>query len=146
LFIFNTSTIKLLALVYVNDIILTGSTIDAVDALIRKLSTIFLVKDLGDLNFFLGVEVNRVPVGLLLSQQRYICDILKLTNMFLVKPISSPLSAATPLSNFSGSTFEDPTLYRQIVRALQYLSFTRPNIGFAMSKVSQFMDDPHDLH
>jgi len=66
--------------------------------------------------------------------------------MSLVKPITSPLSATSPLSKFSSSTFEDPTLYRQIVGALQYLSLTRPDIGFAFSKVSQFMHDPHDLH
>jgi hypothetical protein len=146
LFILRTSIVTLFALVYVDDIILTGSTLAAMDALIRELSTVFPVKDLGDLNFFLGVEVTRVSTGILLSQQRYICDILKRTNLSLVKPISSPLSAATSLSKFSGSTFEDPTLYRQTVGALQYLSLTRPDIGFAVSKVSQFMHEPHDLH
>jgi hypothetical protein len=110
LFILRTSTVTLFALVYVDDIILTGTTLAAMDALIRELSTVFPVKDLGDLNFFLGVEVTRVSTGILLSQQRYICDILKHTNLSLVKPISSPLSATTSLSKFSGSTFEDPTL------------------------------------
>jgi hypothetical protein len=135
LFILNTSTVKLLALVYVDDIILTGSTIAIVDAFIRELSTVFPMKDLGDLNFFLGVEVNRVPAGILRSQQRYICDILKPTNMSLVKPIISPLSASSPLSKFFGSTFEDPTLYRQTVGALQYLSLSLVQIlGLSLVK------------
>jgi hypothetical protein len=63
-----------------------------------------------------------------------------------VKPITSPMVATTSLSQFSGSTFSDVKLYRSTVGALQYLFLTRPDIAFAVNKVSQFMHVPRDLH
>jgi hypothetical protein len=67
LFIFTTATVKIFALVYVDDIILTGSSAATVNSLIKTLSIDFLVKDLGLLNFFLGVEVNHVGPGMILT-------------------------------------------------------------------------------
>jgi hypothetical protein len=146
LFIFNSAEVRLFALVYVDDIILTGSSISVVDDLIKSLSLTFPIKDLDSLNFFLGVEVHRSSTGLHLSQQCYIADILKRTNMELAKPISSPMSAAAPLSKLDGISMTDPTIYRSTVGALQYLSITRPDIAFAVNKVSQFASDPCDVH
>jgi len=98
------------------------------------------------LNFFLGVEASWKSDGLHLSQQRYIPDILEKTNMELVKHVSTLMSSSTNLSKFEGSTITDPTLYRSMVGSLQYLSLTRPNIVFAVNKVSQFMQDPREPH
>ena len=67
-FIFNSVEVRLFALVYMDDIISKGSSISAVDDLIRSLSLTFPIKDLGSLNFFLGVEVHRSSTGLHLSQ------------------------------------------------------------------------------
>jgi hypothetical protein len=119
-----------------SDIILTSSSISVVDDLIRSLSLTFPIKDLGSLNFFLGVEVHWSSTGLHLSQQRYIADILKRTNMELAKPISSPMSVAAPLSKLDGISMVDPTIYRSSVGVLQYLSITRSDIAFAVNKVS----------
>jgi hypothetical protein len=66
--------------------------------------------------------------------------------MLNVKPMTSPMAATTSLSQFSVSTFSDVTLYRSNVGALQYLSLTRPDIAFAVNKLSQFMHDPCDLY
>jgi hypothetical protein len=107
---------------------------------------IFPIKDIGLLNFFLGVEVQRSSAGLHLSQQQYIADILTQTNMQLAKPISSPMSAASLLSKFDGTSMSNPTLFRSTIGALHYLSLTRPDIAFAVNKVSQFSHSPHDVH
>jgi hypothetical protein len=104
------------------------------------------MKDLGELNFFLGISVARVLESLHLSQSQYISDLLARTKMSNVKPITSPMAATTSLNQFSGSTFNDVTLYRSTVGALQYLSLTRPDIAFAVNKVSQFMHAPRDFH
>jgi hypothetical protein len=66
--------------------------------------------------------------------------------MLLAKPISTPMSASTTLSRFEGSTITDSTLYRSTMRSFQYPSITRPDIAFAINKVSQFMQDPKDPH
>jgi hypothetical protein len=146
LFIYKSSGITLLALVYVDDIILTGSDSTSIDRLIKVLSEDFPIKELGNLNFFLGIEVTQIPDGIHLSQQRYISDILQRTNMDLSKPITSPMAASSPLSKYSGVSLTDPTTYRSTVGALQYLSITRPDISFAVNKVSQFMHNPRDTH
>lgn len=61
------------------------------------------------------------------------------------KPCSTPISSGT-LSRADGSSLQDPTQYRQILGALQYLSFTRPDICYAVNKVCQFMHLPSDAH
>jgi len=146
LFIYKANGIKIFVLIYVDDIIITSSHRGAISQLVQDLHSSFALKDLGPLNFFLGVEASWKSDGLHLSQQRYILDILKKTNMELVKPVSTPMSSSTKLSKFEGSTITDPTLYRSTVRSLQYLSLTRPDIAFAVNKVSQFMQDPREPH
>ena len=107
---------------------------------------IFPTRDIGLLNFFLGIEVQRSSTGLHLSQQQYIANILTQTNMQLAKPISSPMSTASPLSKFDGTSMSDPTLFRSTIGALHYLSLTRPDIAFVVNKVSQFSHAPRDVH
>jgi len=146
LFAFVFAGTHLLALVYVDDIILTGSSLSLIDSLLHSLSLDFPIKDLGSLNFFLGVEVHRSPTGLHLCQQRYIADLLKRTSMQFAKPVSSPMSTSSPLSQFDGTPMSDTTLYRSTVGALHYLALTHPDIAFAVNKVSQFSHAPRDTH
>lgn len=146
LFIFNSAGIRIFSLIYVDDIILTGSSNNVLSQLIATLSHDFPIKDLGNLNFFLGVEVIRTAKGLLLSQQRYISDLLHRTKMTHTKPVHSSMSSSTSLSKFMGSSFSDKTLYRSTVEAFQYLSFTRLDIAFFVNKVAQFMHDPRNDH
>jgi hypothetical protein len=60
--------------------------------------------------------------------------------------LSSPMSTTTSLSAFDRTTFDDPTLYRSIVGALQYICITRPDISYTVNKLSQFMQKPSVLH
>lgn len=142
LFIYRTKTVTIYLLIYVDDIIITASDPAAITELLKLLSVDFAVKELGELHYFLGVEVNKVEAGLLLSQERYILDLLKKTKMHEAKPISSPMASSSSLSAFSGDPMEDPTLYRSTVGSLQYLSLTRPDLGFAVNRVCQFMHRP----
>jgi hypothetical protein len=110
-------------LICVNGIIITASAPVAITELLQLLSVDFTVKDLGALHYFLGVEVLSVKLGLLLlSQHRYIFDLLKKTNMLEAKPITSPMVASSVLSAFTGDPMEDPSLYHNTVRSLQYLA------------------------
>jgi hypothetical protein len=133
-------------LVYVDDIIITASVPAAINDLLQQLHTFFAVKDLGKLNFFLGVEVTPLKSSLLLSQRRYILNLLKRTNMLEAKPISSPMSSSNSLSAFAGDPMEDPLIYRSTVGSLKYLSLTRPDLAFAVNRVCQFMHKPSRLH
>jgi hypothetical protein len=101
------------------------------------------VKDLGKLSFFLGIEVLPLQSRLLLSQRRYITDLLQKTNMLEAKPITSPTSSSHILSAYKGDPMVDPSLYRSTVG---YLSLTQPDLAFAVSCVCQFMHRPTKLH
>uniref|UniRef100_A0A2N9ESZ2 Reverse transcriptase Ty1/copia-type domain-containing protein n=1 Tax=Fagus sylvatica TaxID=28930 RepID=A0A2N9ESZ2_FAGSY len=96
--------------------------------------------------FFLGIEVLSNPNGAILSQQRYITDILHRTHMLEAKPVTTPMASTTSLSAFDGEPFPDHTLFRSTVGALQYLSITRPDIAFTVNKLSQFMHKPTLTH
>ena len=114
--------------------------------MIQALHQAFSIKDLGSLNYFLGIEATRGPHGLFLSQQKYILDLLLKTKMDQAKPCRIPMASNLKLSKNVGDPFQDVILYRSTVGALQYLTFTRPDISFSVNKVCQYMQQPTDVH
>jgi histone deacetylase 1/2 len=106
------------------------------------------LKDLGDLHYFLGIEVKRCGTGLVLSQTRYAEEVIKRAGMHLSKPVSMPMSSVEKLSAVEGQKLglQDSTNYRSIVGAMQYLTLTRPDISFAVNKVCQFLHAPTSVH
>ncbi|KAL7583473.1 uncharacterized mitochondrial protein AtMg00810-like [Lactuca sativa] len=101
--------------------------------------------DLGDLNYFLGIAVSRDNKGMLLSQQKYALEILEKVHMLNCKPARTPTEATAKLDN-TGPHVSDPTLYRSLAGALQYLTFTRPDITYAVQKICLYMHDPREPH
>lgn len=104
------------------------------------------MKDIGELSYFLGIEVARSAHGILLTQRKYINDFLNRTNMTATKPVATPMMSNVSLQLNSGTVLPDGTEYRQVIGGLQYLHFTRPDIAFAVNKLSQFMHRPTELH
>jgi histone deacetylase 1/2 len=135
-------------LIYVDDIIVASSSQKATQALLRALQKDFALKDLGDLHYFLGIEVQRSPEGLLLSQERYATEVLQRVGMADCKPISSPMATSEKISLADGEKLGsvDASNYRSIVGALQYLTLTRPDISFAVNKVCQFLHAATTVH
>lgn len=103
LFFYNKGSVTIFVLVYVDDIIVASSTHKATEALLSDLNKEFALKDLGDLNYFLGIEVNKVRDGIILTQDKYASDLLKKVGMSDCKPISTPLSTSEKLSIHEGS-------------------------------------------
>ena len=136
LLIYHHTNYTMYFLIYVDDIIITSSHASAIDSLLHQLGSEFAVKDLGGLNYFLGIKVVPCTPGVLLSQKKYILDILTRTKMFEAKLVSSPIASSTHLSVLDGDPCDDPTLYRSTVGTLQYLSITRPDIAFSVNKLS----------
>ena len=96
-------------------------------SLVSKLNSVFSLKDLADLDYFLGIEVQRQNDGsLILTQSKYIRDLLAETKMDESNPISSPMVGRYKLTKFGFEYFSDHTLYRSIVGALLYARITRP--------------------
>ncbi|XP_022024221.1 uncharacterized mitochondrial protein AtMg00810-like [Helianthus annuus] len=125
-------------LVYVDDLILTGNHSSTILSFISCLNKEFAIKDLGKLNYFLGLEVTYTQNGIFVNQSKYALDILTRANMLDAKPAPTPLSTNVTFVS-TGTMFSDATLYRSIVCALQYLTITRPDIAYAVNQVSQFL-------
>ncbi|CAN1127242.1 Retrovirus-related Pol polyprotein from transposon TNT 1-94 [Linum perenne] len=133
-------------IVYVDDIIITGSDSEEIQKLKFKLSQEFELKDLGEMKYFLGMEIARSSKGLLLSQRKYVLDLLAETGMTGCKPASTPMQANLQFSRETDGKPTDKGRYQQLVGKLIYLAHTRPDITFAVSVVSQFMNEPTEEH
>ncbi|KAF8397907.1 hypothetical protein HHK36_016832 [Tetracentron sinense] len=114
--------------------------------LIAKLNSTFALRDLGLLTYFLGIEVSYDSNSMHLCQTKYISDLLDRTDMKDCKPAKTPGVVGKSLSKYDGDLFEDPTKYRSVVGALQYVTLTRPDISFAVNKACQFMQSPTTAH
>jgi len=148
LFIFTQDSLQIYILIYVDDIIIVSSSSSVTDKLLQQLRQEFAVKDLGRLNYFLGIEVHHNSSGLVLTQRKYIHDLLVRTNMDTSKSVSTPMLPADKLSLHDGDPLspEDTTKYRSVVGTLQYLSLTRPDISFSVNRVCQFLSMPTTSH
>ena len=136
----------LLVLVYVDDIIVTGSSTCLIQQVISNLQSTFALKDLGELNYFLGIQVVKNSSGLHLSQSKYIVDLLHKVNLQDCTPCSTPMAAGTSLTKSDSELFANATLYRSTIGALQYATLTRPEIAFSVNKLSQFLAAPTVNH
>ncbi|XP_057418149.1 uncharacterized protein LOC130712328 [Lotus japonicus] len=132
LFFFYKGRITLYLLVYVDDIILTGSDPSLLTEFIARLNAEFAIKYLGKLGYFLGLEITYTADGLFLGQAKYAHDLLSRALMLEVSHVSTPLAAGSHFVS-SGATYSDPTHYRSLVGALQYLTITRPDLSYAVN-------------
>jgi hypothetical protein len=141
-----TRTGIVILVVYVDDIVITGSDKEGIQILINHLSSSFLTKDLGKLCYFLGIEVARSKAGISLSQRKYTLDILQDTGYLGSKPVATPMEPNLKLMPDEGDFVDDPDTYRRLVGKLIYLTITWPDISYAVSIVSQFMTNPRVPH
>ena len=146
LFLYNRDDILFYVLVYVDDLILTGNNNQFLQNVVKSLGDKFSLKELSDLHYFLGVEVIPVKQGLFLSQNRYVHNILHQLNMTGAKEVQTPMSVSTKLLLNNGTASCNATKYRSTIGSLQYLSLTRPDIGFAVNRLAQFMHQPTVFH
>jgi len=120
----------ILLVVYVDDIVITGSDYAGISSLKLFLHSMFHTKDLGQLKYFLGIEVSRSKKGIFLSQRKYILDLLEETGKSAAKPCSTPMIPNTQLTKDDGDRFDDPKRYRRLVRKLNYLTIIHMDISF----------------
>ena len=121
-------------LIYVDDIIIIGSDSKGIEEVVKDLNTTFALKDLRDLNFFLGIQVLRNQNSILLSQSKYVQDLLAKTEMTDCKGIETPFSTSKKLKKDVGNRFHNLTLYRSVIGSLQYAVLTRLELAFSVNK------------
>ncbi|XP_022019884.2 uncharacterized mitochondrial protein AtMg00810-like [Helianthus annuus] len=133
-------------LIYVDDIILTTSSDVLRNRIMACLAGEFAMKDLGSLSYFLGIQVTWPENHMFLSQTAYAKDIIHRAGMDSCKPIATPVDTQSKLSAHSGTLHDDPTTYRSLAGALQYLTFTRPDISYAVQQICMHMNSPTTAH
>lgn len=131
--------------IYVDYIILTRNHYSLISKFISKIHVEFAVKDLGKLNYFLGLEVSYTNNGLFLTQAKYAHDILICASLLESKHPSTPLSTTNSFV-FIGSPCLDPSIYRSLVGALHYLTITRLDLSYVVNQVRQFLHAPTTDH
>ncbi|CAL2264036.1 unnamed protein product [Prunus armeniaca] len=147
LFVRHSDSEVVILLLYVDDIILTGSNEKMVQLVIDELRFVFEMKDLGKLKFFLGLQVSYASNGdIVVNQSKYAKELLHKAGMHSCRSCSTPCKPHTQVLKESGEVLTDPTLFRSIVGALQYLTFTRPDLAYSVNSVCQYMNQPTDLH
>jgi hypothetical protein len=125
---------------------LTGNSPAAITSLITQLAATFELKDLGPLHYFLELQIEYGSDCLFVHQRKYITDLLSKFNMPTCKAASTPFSISHKLQPSTEAILSDPTPYRSLVGALQYATFTRPNITYAVNQVCQYMHKPTTTH
>ncbi|CAN6448059.1 unnamed protein product [Victoria cruziana] len=137
LFIKSDGERRCILLVYVDDMIITGSDKEEILRLKQCLLKEFDLKDLGKLRYFFGVEFARSKNGLTMSQRKYTLDLLKETDKIGCRPITTPVENNHKMKKVK---------YQRLVEKLIYLTLIRPDIIFVVNVVSQFMHAPTDVH
>jgi hypothetical protein len=127
-------------------LIITGDNNVDIFYLKKLLKQKFEMKDLGELRYFLGIQVIQSPKGIWLLQRQYALNKLSEYGMTGCKPISIPLEQNVKLSADEGDLVEDTTMYRRIVGNLIYMTITRLDLSYVVGVVSQFMQTPRKPH
>ena len=136
----------ILAQVYVDDIIF-GSTCEKLsNEFAEVMASKFEMSLMGELNFFLGLQVKQLPNGIFINQSKYTNDMLKKFSFADAKPAKTPMSPSVKLNADPTGVEVNPTLYRGMIGSLMYLTASRPDITFATSMCAHFQANPKESH
>jgi hypothetical protein len=135
-------------LLYVDDIVLTGSSTTILQQVVSTINVEFKIKDMGAVHFFLGIQVQPRQDGFFLQQQQYAIDLLERAGMSDCRPYDTPVDTNAKLSTTAGTPLStaDASDYRSLVGALQYLTMTRPDLQYAVQQACLHMHNPTTAH
>lgn len=135
-------------LVYVDDLMITGSASDLISQVQAFLKTRFNIKDLGNMKYFLGLEIARSDAGIYLHQRKYCLDILKDTGLQASKPSVIPIEHNHNLQKSTSAPLlpHDIKVFHRLIGRLIYLNVIRPDLSYAVHALSQFIARPLQDH
>ncbi|GJS64404.1 putative ribonuclease H-like domain-containing protein [Tanacetum coccineum] len=136
----------MLVQVYVDDIIFGSTKKSWCDEFEALMKSRFQMSSMGELTFFLGLQVKQKEDGIFISQDKYVAEILKKFDFASVKTASTPIETQKPLVKDEEATDVDVHLYRSMIGSLMYLTASRPDIMFAVCACSRFQVTPKTSH
>jgi len=135
-------------LVYVDYIVLTRKNLEKINNIIALLHRNLSIKNLGDLTYFLGLEITLNNIGIHLSQRKYTMDLLEEIGMPVCAPSLTPMTYIVQLTIDKGNKLneEEASSYRRLKGCLIYLTNTRLDISYSTNHLSQFIFSPTSVH
>ena len=145
-FVYSKKGVRLRILIYVDDLIISGTSPQYIQIFKDYLSTCFNMKDLGTVKYFLGLEVARSKTGIYLCQRKYASDIVAEVGLLGCRPVGSPIDQNHKLTKSESAYMADSETYRRLVGRLIYLAATQPDLAYSIHVLSQFMNKPRAEH
>uniref|UniRef100_A0A453GS05 Reverse transcriptase Ty1/copia-type domain-containing protein n=1 Tax=Aegilops tauschii subsp. strangulata TaxID=200361 RepID=A0A453GS05_AEGTS len=137
---------RLLVGIYVDDLLITGADDEVIANFKLQMEELFKMTDLGLLSYYLGIEIQQKPEGIIICQEAYAKKVLESCGMKDCNPSHVPMKPRLRLSKKSEAPAVDATEYRSVVRRLRYLTNTRPDLAYSVGMVSRFMEAPTTEH
>ncbi|GJV42246.1 retrovirus-related pol polyprotein from transposon TNT 1-94 [Tanacetum coccineum] len=131
---------------YVDDIIFASTNPKACKLFAFEMNSTFKMSMMGQMSFFLGLQVSQSPRGIFINQSKYAQEILKKFGFDTCTPIDTPMAERPDLDEDKGGKLIDPTRFRGMVGSLMYLSASRPDIVFAVCMCARYQAKPTEMH
>ncbi|PKA47383.1 Retrovirus-related Pol polyprotein from transposon TNT 1-94 [Apostasia shenzhenica] len=132
--------------IYVDDLLVTGDDEGLIQNFKDQMKSKYEMSDMGQLRYFLGLEVHQSSKGIFISQKNYIQNVLKRFRMNECKAIDTPLSTSDKLKKEDGAPEANSEIYRSLIGSLLYVTISRPDLMFAASLLSRYMHQPSKKH
>ncbi|KAG7570069.1 Glycosyltransferase 61 [Arabidopsis thaliana x Arabidopsis arenosa] len=136
----------LIIAVYVDDLFVTGTSLEIIKEFKKEMSSNFEMSDLGKLTYYLGIEVTQSNEGIVLNQNRYALKILEEAGMKNCNPVRTPMDPSFKASKSEHEKEVDATMYRKNIGCLRYLLHTRPDLSYCVGVLSRYMQSPRESH
>ncbi|KAI9200548.1 hypothetical protein LWI28_009701 [Acer negundo] len=139
LYVLRRGAVILIVSVYVDDLIFTGNDENMIQQFKDDMMNIYEMSDLGQLHYFLGIEVSQMKNEIFISQRKYTENILKKFNLMGCNSVDIPLIANEKLKKEDGAKKADAAVYRSLIGSILYLTATKPDIMFTAGLLSRYM-------
>ncbi|GJS80291.1 retrovirus-related pol polyprotein from transposon TNT 1-94 [Tanacetum coccineum] len=132
--------------IYVDDIIFASTDPKDCDRFSNEMSSKFQMSMMGQISFFLGLQISQNPRGIFINQSKYANEILKKFDLHKSDPVDTPMVERTKLDEDLSGIPVDQTQYRSMIGSLMYLTASRPDLVFAVCMCARYQSKPTKRH
>ncbi|CAM8890311.1 unnamed protein product [Rhodiola kirilowii] len=146
LFVKHTRSDFIIAQIYVDDIVFGSNTQKLVDQFVEQMQKEFKMSMVGEMNYFLGLQVIQKEDGIFISQSKYAKNLIKKFELEKATHKRTPAATHLKMTKYDAGTKVDQTLYRSMIGSLLYLTASRPDIAYAVGVCARYQVDPKESH
>ncbi|GJV15722.1 retrovirus-related pol polyprotein from transposon TNT 1-94 [Tanacetum coccineum] len=132
--------------IYVDDIIFASTNSATCNQVANQMTTKFKMSMMGQMSFFLGLQISQSPRGIFINQSKYASEIVKKYGMLTTDSVDTPLVEKSKLDEDIQGTQVDATLYREMIESLMYLTSSRPDLIHAVCLCARYQEKPNKKH